>query len=125
MLPLWCVGGYDIVIIFCLVSNVYFNFIVQDSLYHNMDIGIVWHCALVSCTSSKSTGLVLGVRCSGVECHSELFLLCYIYYKPSCIQPANCDHLLQKLFFFCLVSNVYFNFIVQHSLYHNMDIGTM
>ena len=37
----------------------------QDSLYHNMDIGTMWHSALVSCTSSQSIRLVLG--CSGVE----------------------------------------------------------
>ena len=34
--------------------------IVQDALYHNMDIGIMWHCALVSCIPSHSIGLVFG-----------------------------------------------------------------
>ena len=42
-----------------LVSNVYFNCIVQDSLYSNMDIGTMWHCALISCTPSQSIGLFL------------------------------------------------------------------
>ena len=53
----------------------HFNCIVQDSLYHNMDIGTMWHCALVSCTPSHSIGLFLGVRCPGVECHYVLLLL--------------------------------------------------
>ena len=53
----------------CLVSNAYFSCIGQDSLYHNMGIGTMWHCALVSCTPSQSMGLVLGVRCSGCACH--------------------------------------------------------
>ena len=60
MWPLWCVGWYDTVILFCLVSKVHFNCVVQDSLYHDMDIGIMWHCVLVSCTPSQSIGLVLG-----------------------------------------------------------------
>ena len=38
----------------------YFNCVVQDSLYHNMYIGTMWHCALVSRTRSQSIGLVLG-----------------------------------------------------------------
>ena len=46
-----CVG-YDTVILSCLVSNVYFNCIVQNSLYQNMDIGTMWHCVLFSCTPS-------------------------------------------------------------------------
>ena len=33
---------------------------VQYSLYHNMDIGTMWHCALVSSTPSQSIGLVFG-----------------------------------------------------------------
>ena len=34
--------------------------IVQDSLYHNMDTGTMWHCALVACTPSHSIGLFMG-----------------------------------------------------------------
>ena len=49
-----------VTVIFCLISNVYFNCIVQDSLYHDMDIGTMCHCALVSCTPSQSIGVVLG-----------------------------------------------------------------
>ena len=59
----------------CLVSNVHFNCIIQDSLYHNMDVGTMWHCALVSCTPSQSMDWFLGVRCSGVEYHDVLLLL--------------------------------------------------
>ena len=44
----------------CILNNwnksflIYFNCIVQDSLYHNMYIGTMWHCAIVSCTPSQS-----------------------------------------------------------------------
>ena len=54
-----------------LVWNVYFNYIVQYSLYHNIDIGTMWHWALVSCTPSQSIGLVLGCAffwCSVSSC---------------------------------------------------------
>ena len=37
-----------------------FNCRVQDSLYYDMYIGVMWHCALVSCSRSQSIGLVLG-----------------------------------------------------------------
>ena len=67
----WCVGWCDTVS--CLVSNVHFNRMVQNSLYDNMDIDIMWHCALVSCTPPQSIGLFLGVCCSCVECHYMLF----------------------------------------------------
>ena len=50
----------DSVIRSCLVSSVYRNHIVQDSLYHNMDIGTMWHCASVTCTPSQSMGLFWG-----------------------------------------------------------------
>ena len=41
-----------------------FNCRVQDSLYYDMFIGIMWHCALVSCSRSQSIGLVLGCALS-------------------------------------------------------------
>ena len=41
----------------CLVSNVYCSCILQNSLYHNVDTGTMWHFALVSCTPSQSIGL--------------------------------------------------------------------
>ena len=44
-------------ILSCLDSNVCLNCIIQDSQYHNMDKGSVWHFALVSCISSPSIGL--------------------------------------------------------------------
>ena len=36
------------------------NFIVQDYLYHDMYIGRIWHCALVSWTPSQAIGLIFG-----------------------------------------------------------------
>ena len=56
--PWRCDGWYDIVILSSLVSNVYFNCIVQDSLYHNADIGTMWHCVFVSCTPLQSIWLI-------------------------------------------------------------------
>ena len=53
---------------FLYVFKCIFSCIVQDSLYHIMDKGTMWYCALVSCTQSQSIELLLGVRCSGVEC---------------------------------------------------------
>ena len=47
---------------YCFRSGFKCNFscIVQFSLYHNMVIGIMWHCTLVSSTPSQSMGLVFG-----------------------------------------------------------------
>ena len=56
-LLLTCIGWFDTVIVACLVSSVHFSCIVQCSLYHNMDVGIMWHCTLVSSTPSLSRGL--------------------------------------------------------------------
>ena len=39
--PWPCVGWYSTVILPCFVPNVYFSCIVQNSLYHNMIIGIM------------------------------------------------------------------------------------
>ena len=50
--PWWCVGWYDTIIRSCLISNVYFSCIFQDSVYHEMDKVAMWHCAWVSCTPS-------------------------------------------------------------------------
>ena len=50
-----------IYIISCLVAIAYFNCIGQDSLYYNMDIGTLIHCALVSCTLSQSIALLFWV----------------------------------------------------------------
>ena len=36
-----CVGWYGIIILSCMVSNVYFSCTVQDSMYHNMDINTI------------------------------------------------------------------------------------
>ena len=58
--PWWCVGWYDTVILSRLVSKVHFNYIIQDSIYHYMNMGTMWHCTLVSCTPSQSIGLGLG-----------------------------------------------------------------
>ena len=42
--PCWCIGWFDTVIVSCLVSNEHFSCIVQYFLYHDMDIGTMWHC---------------------------------------------------------------------------------
>ena len=61
---------------FLLGINYIFNRVVSDSLYYNMDIGTIWHCALVSCIQLQSIDrTVLGVHCSGVECHCVFILL--------------------------------------------------
>ena len=60
MWPCWCIGWFDTVIISCLVSSVHFSCIVQHSLYHNMHLGTLWHCTLVSSTPSQSVRLVFG-----------------------------------------------------------------
>ena len=41
-------------ILSCFVSNIYFNSMVLDSLYHDIDIGTMWHCAYVSCIPARS-----------------------------------------------------------------------
>ena len=38
----------DIVILSCLVPNIYFNCVVQGALYYNMDKGSMWHCVSLS-----------------------------------------------------------------------------
>ena len=58
--PCWCIGWFDTVSVSWLVSSVHFSCTVQYSLYHNMDVGTIWHCTLVSNTPSQSKGLVLG-----------------------------------------------------------------
>ena len=67
---IWC--GHDgvlddmilFVIFTCLASNVYFNCIVLDFIYDNIDIKTMWHCALVSGTPSQSLWLFWDVHCS-------------------------------------------------------------
>ena len=54
---------------FLLVSSVHFSCMVQYSLYHNIDMGTMWHCTLVSSNPSVYRTVFSGVRCSGVECH--------------------------------------------------------
>ena len=47
---------------YCFLSGFKCTFrcIVQYSLYHDMDIGTMWHCTLVSSTASQSIGLDFG-----------------------------------------------------------------
>ena len=73
--PLWCVGWYDTFILCILVSNVHHNCIIQDSLYHAMDIYIP--CDIVHWSGAPHHSLYdwfWGVRCSGVEFHYVLLL---------------------------------------------------
>ena len=58
--PWRCVGWYDTLILSRLVSNVYFNYTVQTSVHHNMDISTMWHCASVICTPLYPIGIDLG-----------------------------------------------------------------
>ena len=41
-------------------SKCAFSYIVQYSLYHNMDIGTMWHCTMVSSAPSQFIGLCIG-----------------------------------------------------------------
>ena len=59
--PGWYVEWYDTFILSYYVSNVYFNCMVRDSLCHNLDISAMWHCTLVSCTSSQTGSWVCAV----------------------------------------------------------------
>ena len=68
--PCWCIGWFDTVIVSCLVSSVHFSCIVQYSLYHDMEIGIMWHYTLVSSTPSQSIGLIFG--CALIWCWASL-----------------------------------------------------
>ena len=57
---------------YCFLSGFMctFSCTVQYFLYHNMDKGTMWHCTLVSSTSSQSIGLVFG--CALVWCWVSL-----------------------------------------------------
>ena len=80
----WCVGWYHTVLLSCFVSNVHFNCIVQDSLYHNMDIGTICVGQLHPITRYRTVFFFFfffffgggggGLRSSGVECHNVLLL---------------------------------------------------
>ena len=70
---LWCVRWFDTVIISCLAWNIYFNWKIQHSLYHNIDMGNLWHCVLASSTLSESTGLFFG--CALFWCWVSLGIL--------------------------------------------------
>ena len=58
--PCWCIRWFHTVIASYLVSSVHWSCKVQYYLYHNMGIGTMWHCALLSSTPSQSNTLVLG-----------------------------------------------------------------
>ena len=86
---------FNIVIFAFLVSNVYFNCIVQGFLYYNMDVGTIWHCALVSCPQSQSVGMVLGVCYSHVPFTNSffiLFILTYIFRLSETRKMLFCDY---------------------------------
>ena len=55
-------------LLFPVWFQMYILIVYFSILYHNMDIGTMQHCALVSCTH-QSIELPLGVRCSSVKCH--------------------------------------------------------
>ena len=82
------VGWYAFVIISWLVSNVYFNFIIQDSLYDIMDTRTIRHCTLVSCTPTQSVGLFFGLCVvlvlSVIMCSFYKFLDIVLFHHDSC-----------------------------------------
>ena len=51
---------WNIVRISNLVSILYYDFMAHCTLCYDMDIGTMWHCALASCVTSQSFGLVYG-----------------------------------------------------------------
>ena len=94
----------------CLVSNVWFKCIIQDSVYHNMDIRTMWHCELVSCTLSHSMGLLF------VVCVDLVLsvILCSFYWSLDRVlfHHDSCDYyweVLYPLFFIlnCMLSLLY------------------
>ena len=93
--PLLCFGWCDIVNLSCLVSNVYFNCIVHYSLYHDMDIGTMWHCGLVTFTPSQFID----------------FFLCALFWcwVSSCVPFINC---LIECYFIMTVATIIEIFMV-------------
>ena len=75
----WCghdgVLGDVIMLFFLTWFQMYISIIVQDYLYHNMDIRAMWQYALVSCAPPKSIGLFLG--CALLWCWVSLCVLFY------------------------------------------------
>ena len=72
--PWRCVAWYDIVIPSYLVSNVCFNWIVQDSLYYNMAIDTMRHCPMVRCIPSHFS-IGLDFWCALFLCWESLCVL--------------------------------------------------
>ena len=117
MWPWWCVGWYDTVILSCLVSNVHFNCIVQDSLYHDMDIGILLHGALASCTPSKLIGLVLG---------SALFWCWVSLCAPFTMSLTECYFSMIFIIIIMTISGTlcpFFSFWTFHPLTFSLNVG--
>ena len=76
MCPWRRIRWYDNVILSFLVSNIYFNCIVQD-----YDMGTIWHCALVSCTPSQSISPLFwggGGVCFVVVVLGDLFVCMFV-----------------------------------------------
>ena len=84
----------DMILLFFPVLFPIYICIVQDSIYHNMDIGTMWHWALVSCTPSQSIGLLF--ECVLFWCWLSIygFLLLFLWYPlyHHDIQHDNCDY---------------------------------
>ena len=78
---------------------VHFNCIVQFSLYHNMDIGTMRYCALVSSSPSQFIGLVLGcvffLVLSVVRCPYYYFcdrIIFHHYFHHDTVYPKKYAH---------------------------------
>ena len=74
MWPCWCIGWFDTVIGSCLVSSLYFNFIVQYYLYHNTDIGTLWYCTLPITVCCNGFGVCVVLAMSVIRCSCLYFL---------------------------------------------------
>ena len=102
----WCISSWwprlwSINSIYHYIHTVYYSYILseihirnktwcgQDSLCHNMDMGNMWYCALVSCTPSHAIGLFFG--CALFWC------------SVSCAVFTNC---LIECYFIMMVANI-------------------
>ena len=94
--PWRCVGWYDTFILSRPVSNVYFNYTVQNSVHHNMDISTMWHCASVICTPLYSIGMDLGCALFRSCCCSCCSVNVHL---PGCFRPWNSLWILDWTFY--------------------------
>ena len=66
----------NFLILSCSVWDVYFSCLVLESVYCNVEMGMMWHCTKVSCTSSHSIWLTTAFWCALLCCG---VILCSFY----------------------------------------------